>query len=255
MIPMISQFFIPNLTKSTTGHISVYSPFFSNIAQNKEIHTISKKWWPEKPNSTHIEQHHSSMVCIHEIETKPNNIHTFAIRLALRYLIMRSHAAINAMPNNIPIKIPEISPIFPDSKHHLPCQHKHKKYKPKSQNQKLPTWKRTQIQDSNIQVKLKVEPLCEIWEKNLKGSSFGGRRPIGVKISEERPKDETKGKPKFLSVSLFMQWAVGLCVCVCVFPKTVKKKKNFSLFITSFSVLRVYLIFLHRISDKALKAM
>jgi hypothetical protein len=37
---------------------------------------------------------------------------TFAIRLALLYLIIRSNPAINAMPNNTPRKIPKNKPIL-----------------------------------------------------------------------------------------------------------------------------------------------
>jgi len=42
---------------------------------------------------------------------------------------MRSHAAINAMPNNIPRKIPENNPIFPDSKQRYPYTSNLKKQK------------------------------------------------------------------------------------------------------------------------------
>lgn len=37
---------------------------------------------------------------------------TLATRLMLRYLIIRTHPAINAIPKIIPVKIPEIKPIF-----------------------------------------------------------------------------------------------------------------------------------------------
>jgi hypothetical protein len=40
------------------------------------------------------------------------NWHTLAIRLVLRYCIMCFHPAINAIPNTIPKKSPEISPIL-----------------------------------------------------------------------------------------------------------------------------------------------
>lgn len=45
---------------------------------------------------------------------------TLATRLVLRYAIMWRHPAINAIPNTIPIRIPEINPISADSKHNLP---------------------------------------------------------------------------------------------------------------------------------------
>lgn len=85
-------------------------------------------------------------------KTKQNKtiIHTFAILLALLYLIIRAHPAINAMPNSIPIKIPEIKPIFTDSKHHFfpfnTEKHKNPKFKTKN-----PHEKRTKKQIFNTQ--------------------------------------------------------------------------------------------------------
>lgn len=156
--PWITQIFIFKIEKPTPWlHLNSSTIYFlPPTFPSTEKSTLSLKYWSAKPKSTHIEE---------------TIIHTFAIRLALRYLIMRSHPAINAMPNTIPMKIPEIKPIFPDSKDHLfPFQHK--KHKPKNQKPKHPHEKKHNFLKlaKQHQSQAKNETFSGIWEKYLKGS-------------------------------------------------------------------------------------
>lgn len=190
------HFFHFKIEKAT--HLSLlYSStiFFQHCQVQRNWHHISI-----------INQQNQSQ-SMNELKTKTTKTHTFAIRLALRYFIMRAHPAINAMPNNTPIKIPENKPIFPDSKHHLSSSNT-KNTNPKT---KTPTWEKKK-KKKEAQIQAKNESLSEIREKNPKGSYFRGWTPIGMRFYRETKSCSQMKNPKcwFFFSSCLMLEDVGL---------------------------------------------
>ena len=96
--------------------------------------------------------------------------HTFAIRLALRYFIMRCHPNIKAMPSDIPKKSPEIKPIFPVSKNRFPFETNNKKItKIKVPNEETQKFQTVDTQQNKNQQKIQTytEELKKISQKGI----------------------------------------------------------------------------------------